>query len=198
MLGPILPISINFVSLGKWNKYLFTGNWVSTNLFELKIGEPFDALISPDDLGFIFQHKGKGFAVTPKETAIEITIIGLDDIEKKVKLINSVALRLFQLLSHTPIQASGFNVGYYIDLKSNGGKLIEGIRKSIKTFPLDSLETFNIKESNKDYTLNKIVSNISPNGFNLTFNYHYINRHNILSKSFNNHLEYANSLVNII
>ena len=190
------PILINFVSIGKWNKSLFTGSWVSTNLFGLSKGEKFNALVSPDDLQFIFQHKGISFI--PTESAIDIKVDEYNDIEKKVKLMNSIATKLFLLLPHTPIKASGFNVKYHIENNLVGNDYIKGIKSKISQLTSSNLESIGFKEIKNNHILNTIITNIDKEGsFDLTFNFHFDDKQVISNNSFNDNRSYANQLVNV-
>jgi hypothetical protein len=198
----IEPILINFVSIGKWNKFLFTGNWVSSNIFGQKPGEQFNALINPEDYEFVYEHKG--ILVTPKDSLVEIKIekpeilsIKAEDLEKKIKMLNSMATKLFFLLPHTPIRASGFNVKYHIDKNDIGSKFIQNLKEKIKLVGLEQLENLTLKKVKEGYVLNTILNKINNDGaFDLTLNFHYTNKANITNTTFNEHFKTAKSLVN--
>lgn len=188
------PVFVNFVSIGRWNRGLFTGNWVSTNIFGQKEGDLFDAKFSPNE--FDISYHLKGITVIPRETIIEFRIDEFDEIGKKVKVLNSYAMRLFQLLPHTPVTGSGFNLRYKItrEISSN---FLEKIRSSIKPIVDLPVDNISFRHEFKNYVRNTFVNSISDDRteFDLNFNFHYARKQDIVNASFTENLSAANDLI---
>ena len=158
-------------------------------------GEKFNALVSPDDLQFIFQHKG--ISIIPTESAIDIKVDEYNEVEKKVKLMNSIATKLFLLLPHTPIKASGFNLKYQITNQIKENQYINELRNKIKQLASPNLESIGFKESKSNHIFNTIITNIDNQGsFDLTFNFHYDDKLVISNNTFNDNRATATKLIN--
>lgn len=167
----IKPNSFEVVLVGRWNPYILNPQWIAENLFENKSKVQIEFSLNLDTPN---RYKIDNVQITP--TPDRVTFSSFDNSDESLILMGNVAVKLCNILSHTPLMAIGVNFAY-IEAE-NKNDLFEkfGFDKNdpfseggwqVKT---QGFSRFLVKEN---YSLNFKVSLDRQNNFNFTFNYHY-------------------------
>lgn len=107
---------------------------------------------------------------------------------------STVFKKAITLLPHTPIRATGFNVRYKISSEMKG-KFVEQIRSNLNiSFAGASLAQLRLVKQMGPCALNYVVDNIVKDAFEVTFNFHYETRANLIAASFIDNFVYAQSV----
>jgi hypothetical protein len=99
--------SVAIVLAGKWNLFILTPEWVINNLYEdhpevkIEFSVNFDAPIR-------FRIKDIIFCPTPDK----VLLIAITPTEDTLAELERIAIRLYTILSHTPLNAVGVNFGF--------------------------------------------------------------------------------------
>src|SRR5438552_2498678 len=95
------------VLLGQWNVRVFTPAWVATNLFNVA-NVQVELTVAPGQQSL--RLRGPHVALVPLDDRL---IIGCNAADiPSLEAAEQVALNVFRLLTHTPVAAFGFNLGF--------------------------------------------------------------------------------------
>lgn len=175
-----IPGEFSLVVIGAWNPSIFNETWINTHLLDnaedFQIAYPIEDVTAPRRISFsginLFPGRKK-LEVSPEDASLE-----------KIQACQSLVVKIFELLSHTPIIEMGVNFGFECE---HNGKLAELF--SLQDNP-DILEEFAIKGTTIRRTLTKEgeagVLNLSidnyQGNYQLRINFHYTNMNSQICK----------------
>lgn len=113
------------IFLGHWNRAIFQPGWIALNLFQIPEGKEVRAeqviQIGPNPEPLLF-IQGLGFSTTRERVSLH-----LNDMSEATKdRAEQVALRLFEILPHTPFGPFGVNFEFVEDDPSD--KLLDALK----------------------------------------------------------------------
>ncbi len=169
--------TVNFVLVGRWNRKIFTPDWVRCNLFALSVDKEIEGVFDVKELDIGFKYKN--ISIMARTTLIEINIHITPLIEKDILTATEIVKKLLTILPHTPIKAMGFNVVFSFEKdKIWHIGILDKISKIIEGEP----EISQIKFSTQtDYCVRNILADINKDSIVLNFNHHFDNVIKLLS-----------------
>ena len=163
--------SFSIVLAGKWNPSILTPAWLTVNLFD---DNPQFQIEFSLNFDIPSRYKVKNITISPSVDRVILT--SNDNSDESLNLLESVAIKLCAILSHTPLIAVGVNLGFIE--KQNKNLLLP-----LMSFPDDNDITDNgwvisnqsIKRSlsKEGYFTNLTISLDQNSDFHFDFNYHY-------------------------
>lgn len=156
----------NIVIVGRWNRFVLNPDWISRTLFEsdkIQVEFSFDLLLPP-------RYVDDSIRLTTLDDRVIVTPLSNSD--DCMKVTETIALKLINLLPHTPISGLGYNYGFsYRDYHINELVCFNDSFDRV----LESSHCRAVVKRNyqfEDYTLN-IEHTQMENGLNIDFNYHH-------------------------
>jgi hypothetical protein len=156
----------NIVIVGKWNRFILNPDWVSRTLFDsdkIQVEFSFDLLLPP-------RYVYDSIRLTTLDDRVIVTPLSNSD--ECMKITEAIALKLINLLPHTPVSGLGYNYGFtYDDHHINEIVCFNDVFDRVLE---SSLYRAVVKRNYQfeDYTLN-VEHTQMENGLNIDFNYHY-------------------------
>jgi len=156
----------NIVIVGRWNRFILNPDWVSRTLFDsdkIQVEFSFDLLLPP-------RYVYDSIRLTTLDDRVIVTPLSSSD--ECMKITEAIALKLINLLPHTPVSGLGYNYGFtYDDHHINEIVCFNDVFDRVLE---SSLYRAVVKRNYQfeDYTLN-VEHTQMENGLNIDFNYHY-------------------------
>lgn len=167
----IKPNSFEIILVGRWNPYILNPQWIAEHLFEHKAQVQIEFSLNLD---LPNRYKIHNVQITP--TPEKVVFSSFDNSDESLLLMGRVAVKLCNILSHTPLMAIGVNFVYIESENKEGLYEKFGFDKN-DAFSDDGWEVktqgFSRFLVKGDYNLNLKVSLDRQNNFNFGFNYHY-------------------------
>ena len=166
------PSSFSIVLAGKWNPAIITPPWILANLLE--DNQQIEIEFS---LSFDIPSRFKINNITISPSIDRIILVSNDGSDESLELIELIAIKLCNILSHTPLVAVGINFSF-----------IETLNKEL-LLPLftfsdaNKLDDNNWEVSNQSikrtlkketYNINLTINMDNETNVSLDFNHHYI------------------------
>lgn len=121
------PDKVDITVYGRWNKRIFTPEWVSTNLFHLKKGTQIKGLVNPVEFELGYKHEG--IWILPTANSLEIKIENTKNIDA-LKKAPKILYEILSLLPHTPVKAIILNIKFE-NKKIAKSKLFKDIKECV-------------------------------------------------------------------
>ncbi|MCF8334926.1 MAG: hypothetical protein K9I47_12305 [Bacteroidales bacterium] len=162
------PSLITIVCVGKWNKDIFTPDWVAENLLKKYDEEKEQIQVAFNPSTFEIGYNYKDVILQIKDTVIEIRLQKINDFTKEFGV--NIYSELIELLPHTPIKAIGINIKF--DFDTPKPKLLNEIQNY--KYEKNDLKTERIQlvKSYSNHKLNVFVDFVD-NKYKVSFNYHF-------------------------
>jgi hypothetical protein len=185
---------VSIIIKGSWNPKIFTPSWIIENLILGEAEGEVEVLVMFEQLEFGFRHNDIG--IFPKTDSIEIQSLALEgnSLSSEVgTLMETIMVRIFKLLPHTPVKAFGINFKFEAE-KHESLKFIDFIQTIPKQFNDFKTSQHTVTKVYNDYTLN-LVCDLSNEIISLQSNFHYSSMVELKSNTINSHF---NDIQNII
>lgn len=160
-----------FVLTGLFNPAIFSPEWSAANLFEIPEGETINIAVAEGlgSGGATFFLKNIGVSIN--QTRLEFFANALSD--EVISVMEKAALRVFEILPHTPFGAFGINLGL-IDPEPNdlicqlfnSGEHLEEKYKMLRRIYKQSLEL-------EDGTTLNLEKTLDDDGVFIVFDFHW-------------------------
>jgi hypothetical protein len=158
----------NIVIAGKWNKYIFTTDWVMRYLL------PDETLQMEIPLNIDGSHRISSGKIRILLQDNRLSLIAIKQDDDTLEMIQAIAIKLTDYLPHTPVNAFGINFNYFEPINDTLAKLLvlsdteKYIEKKIETLNIQHRRCFKID----DKTINLYITNDMTN-VAFEINYHY-------------------------
>lgn len=190
--------SYSIVLVGKWNPAILAPNWIVANLFENNPSVQIEF-----SLTFDIPSRYKVGNITISPAVDRIIFLSNDNSDESLKLMESAAIKLCDILNHTPLVAVGINFGY-----------IEKVNKE-KLLPLmEFSDTDEITNDGWNISNQSITRYLSKNGyltnltisidgnsdFNFDFNFQYqtLNANQVSEHLSGKVVDYKNQAISLL
>lgn len=192
------PSSFSIVLAGKWNPAIITPPWILANLLE--DNQQIEIEFS---LSFDIPSRFKINNITISPSIDRIILVSNDGSDESLELIELIAIKLCNILSHTPLVAVGINFSF-----------IETLNKEL-LLPLftfsdaNKLDDNNWEVSNQSikrtlkketYNINLTINMDNETNFSFDFNHHYIaiNSDQVSACLLGKVIEYKNQSISLL
>jgi hypothetical protein len=104
--------SWTIVLSGSWNARIFSAPWIAANIFR---NDELEFEI-PNQPGLPYRYTWGNVRITPGSN--QIVLLALDTTDEALRSCEEYAVRILELLPHTPLSAVGTNLGFVEDTPS--------------------------------------------------------------------------------
>lgn len=167
----IKQLSYAIVLVGKWNPSILTPSWLVANIVE---DNPQVLVEFSINLDMPSRYRVKNVIIAP---ALDKTVfLSMDNSDESLTLMESMAIKLCSILSHTPLAAVGINFGFIE--KTNKDELLQLIKFADTDKITENgwqISKQSIKRALKkdNYFINLTISFNDQSDFEFNFNFHY-------------------------
>lgn len=167
----IKELSYSVVIAGKWNPAILTPPWLVANLFDDNPQMQIEFSLNFD---MPSRFRVKNIIIAP--SVDRVILLSIDNSDDSLNLMEAVAIKLCNILSHTPIVAVGINFGFIE--KQNKDGLLPLMNFSDSNDITDdgwtiSNQSIKRKLVKNEYTINLSISLDDNSDFHFDFNYNY-------------------------